>query len=299
MKKRAKSLNRKIFSSSISIVISLSLVLFLIGMLSLLLINTARISNYVKENIGFTIMLKEEAKEVEIMQFQDELHTYKYTQETYFTSKEEATKNLEENLGEDFVDFLGYSPLLRSIDVKLNPQYVTTDSLQIIKEIVLSNEIVHEVYYQQNLVEKLNKNIKKLSVFLFGFSMLLLIISITLINNTIRLSVYSQRFLIRTMHLVGATSKFIQRPFLEKSFYQGIYSAIFAIFLLIGIISFLQNTFKDYLVAEGEYLLNKNDLVIISIVFIVIFAIGVFVNWFCTYLAVRKYIQIEEKRLYI
>ena len=291
-------MKKKIFSSSISIVVSLSLVLFIIGLVSLLLINTVRISNYVKENIGFTIMIKEGVKQIDIMQLQDELQTYNFVQESYFTSKEKATEDLKENLGEDFVDFLGYSPLLSSIDIRLVPEYVNTDSLKMIKGLLVENNSVHEVYYQSNIVEKLNNNIKKLSVLLLGFSILLFIISITLINNTIRLSVYSKRFLIRTMHLVGATHIFIQKPFLEKSIYQGIYSAIIAMFMMLGVLGLLKSGFQDYISTETGSFLNKNDFISIGIVFIIIFVVGILVNWLSTFLAVRKYIRIEEKNLY-
>ena len=291
-------MKKKLFSSSISIVVSLSLVLFIIGLVSLLLINTVRISNYVKENIGFTIMIKEGVKQIDIMQLQDELQTYNFVQESYFTSKEKATEDLKENLGEDFVDFLGYSPLLSSIDIRLVPEYVNTDSLKMIKGLLVENNSVHEVYYQSNIVEKLNNNIKKLSVLLLGFSILLFIISITLINNTIRLSVYTKRFLIRTMHLVGATHIFIQKPFLEKSIYQGIYSAIIAMFMMLGVLGLLKSGFQDYISTETGSFLNKNDFISIGIVFIIIFVVGILVNWLSTFLAVRKYIRIEEKNLY-
>ena len=291
-------MKKKLFSSSISIVVSLSLVLFIIGLVSLLLINTVRISNYVKENIGFTIMIKEGVKQIDIMQLQDELQTFIFVQESYFTSKEKATEDLKENLGEDFVDFLGYSPLLSSIDIRLVPEYVNTDSLKMIKGLLVENNSVHEVYYQSNIVEKLNNNIKKLSVLLLGFSILLFIISITLINNTIRLSVYSKRFLIRTMHLVGATHIFIQKPFLEKSIYQGIYSAIIAMFMMLGVLGLLKSGFQDYISTETGSFLNKNDFISIGIVFIIIFVVGILVNWLSTFLAVRKYVRIEEKNLY-
>ena len=243
-------------------------------------------------------MIKEGVKQIDIMQLQDELQTYNFVQESYFTSKEKATKDLKENLGEDFVDFLGYSPLLSSIDIRLVPEYVNTDSLKMIKGLLVENNSVHEVYYQSNIVEKLNNNIKKLSVLLLGFSILLFIISITLINNTIRLSVYSKRFLIRTMHLVGATHIFIQKPFLEKSIYQGIYSAIIAMFMMLGVLGLLKSGFQDYISTETGSFLNKNDFISIGIVFIIIFVVGILVNWLSTFLAVRKYIRIEEKNLY-
>ena len=284
------SLNRRILSSSASVVISLSLVLFVIGLLGLVLINAQRLSNYVKENIGFTIMLKEGVNEIEIMNFQKILDAADFAKNSTFVSKEQATKDLQNDLGEDFVSFLGYSPLLASIDVKLNANYANTDSLVFIKAELSDYPVVHTVFYQENLINKLNSNVNRLSFFLFSFCLLLFIIAFALINNTIRLSVYSKRFLIRTMKLVGATNSFIQRPFLIKGIYQGIYSSIFAIFMLIGSIQLIQS--------ETASILNITDLKIIGLIFILIFIFGFFLSWISTFFAVRKFIKQNESELY-
>ena len=284
------SLNRRILSSSASVVISLSLVLFVIGLLGLVLINAQRLSNYVKENIGFTIMLKEGVNEIEIMNFQKILDASDFAKNSTFVSKEQATKDLQNDLGEDFVSFLGYSPLLASIDVKLNANYANTDSLVFIKAELSDYPVVHTVFYQENLINKLNSNVNRLSFFLFSFCLLLFIIAFALINNTIRLSVYSKRFLIRTMRLVGAKNSFIQRPFLVKGMYQGIYSSIFAIFMLIGSIQLIQS--------ETASMLNITDLKIIGFIFILIFIFGFFLSWISTFFAVRKFIKQNESELY-
>ena len=284
------SFYNSLLSSSASVVISLSLVLFVIGLLGLVLINAQRLSNYVKENVGFTIMLKADIAEIEIIKFQKELDAYAFVKSTIFVSKERATQDLQKDLGEDFVKFLGYSPLLASLDVKLNATYANTDSLNIIKNALNKNSNVHEVFYQKDLVDKLNKNINRLSVFLLTFCGLLFIIAFALINNTIRLSVYAKRFLIRTMRLVGATNNFIQKPFLIKGLYQGVYSSIFAIFMLIGSIQLVQG--------EAANILNITDLKIIGLVFIIIFFSGLFISWVSTYFAVRKFIKQNESELY-
>ena len=284
------SFYNSLLSSSASVVISLSLVLFVVGLLGLVLINAQRLSNYVKENVGFTIMLKADIAEIEIIKFQKELDAYAFVKSTIFVSKERATQNLQKDLGEDFVKFLGYSPLLASLDVKLNATYANTDSLNIIKNELNKNSNVHEVFYQKDLVDKLNKNINRLSVFLLTFCGLLFIIAFALINNTIRLSVYAKRFLIRTMRLVGATNNFIQKPFLIKGLYQGVYSSIFAIFMLIGSIQLVQG--------EVANILNITDLKIIGLVFIIIFFSGLFISWVSTYFAVRKFIKQNESELY-
>mgnify|MGYP006901753848 FL=1 len=284
------SLNRRILSSSASVVISLSLVLFVIGLLGLVLINAQRLSNYVKENIGFTIMLKEGVNEMEIMNFQKILDAADFAKSSTFVSKEQATKDLQNDLGEDFVSFLGYSPLLASVDVKLNASYANTDSLVAIKAELNDYPVVHTIFYQENLIDKLNSNVNRLSFFLLSFCLLLFVIAFALINNTIRLSVYSKRFLIRTMRLVGATNSFIQKPFLVKGIYQGIYSSIFAIFMLIGSIQLIQS--------ETASMLNITDLKIIGFIFILIFIFGFFLSWISTFFAVRKFIKQNESELY-
>tara|TARA_B100000768_G_scaffold15432_1_gene14315 strand:+ start:160 stop:1038 length:879 start_codon:yes stop_codon:yes gene_type:complete len=284
------TLNRRILSSSASVVISLSLVLFVIGLLGLVLINAQRLSNYVKENIGFTIMLKEGVNEIEIMNFKKILDAADFAKNSTFVSKEQATKDLQKDLGEDFVDFLGYSPLLASIDVKLNASYANTDSLVFIKTELSDYPLVHTIFYQENLIDKLNNNVNRLSFFLFSFCLLLFVISFALINNTIRLSVYSKRFLIRTMKLVGATNSFIQKPFLIKGIYQGIYSSIFAIFMLIGSIQLIQS--------ETASMLNITDLKIIGLIFSLIFIFGFFLSWISTFFAVKKFIKKNESELY-
>lgn len=288
--RKNKSLNRKIVSSSVSVIISLSLVLFVLGLLSLFLINAQRLTNYVKENIGFSIMIKENIKEIELIEFNKILDGESFTKSTEFISKEAATKDLENELGEDFVNFLGFNPIMASIDVKLNSSYANNDSLNNISSLLQKNKIVHEVYYQKNLIEKLNNNIRKISFFLFAFSLILFFIAFALINNTIRLSVYSKRFVIRTMSLVGAESQFIQKPFLINAIYQGLYSAIFAVFLLIGSIQLIQK--------ETASILNINDLQIIGVVFIVLFCSGVIISVASTFFAVRRFIYSNENELY-
>ena len=288
--RKNKSLNRKIVSSSVSVIISLSLVLFVLGLLSLFLINAQRLTNYVKENIGFSIMIKENIKEIELIEFNKILDGESFTKSTEFISKEVATKDLENELGEDFVNFLGFNPIMASIDVKLNSSYANNDSLNNISSLLQKNKIVHEVYYQKNLIEKLNNNIRKISFFLFAFSLILFFIAFALINNTIRLSVYSKRFVIRTMSLVGAESQFIQKPFLINAIYQGLYSAIFAVFLLIGSIQLIQK--------ETASILNINDLQIIGVVFIVLFCSGVIISVASTFFAVRRFIYSNEDELY-
>ena len=288
--KKNKSLNKKIVSSSVSVIISLSLVLFVVGLLSLVLINAQKLSNYVKENIGFTIMIKEDVKEIELIEFNKILDAEDFTKSTRFISKEQATKELEQDLGEDFVNFLGFNPIMASIDVKLNSSYANNDSLQNISSRLEKSDVVYEVFYQKNLIKKLNSNVGKISFFLICISLILFFIAFALINNTIRLSVYSKRFIIRTMRLVGAENSFIQKPFLISGVYQGLYSAIFAIFMLLGSIQLIQT--------ETASILNINDLQNIGLVFIVLFCSGIIISGTSTFFAVRKFIYLNEGELY-
>jgi cell division transport system permease protein len=288
--KKNKSLNKKIVSSSVSVIISLSLVLFVVGLLSLVLINAQKLSNYVKENIGFSIMIKEDVKEIELIEFNKILDAEDFTKSTRFISKEQATKELEQELGEDFVNFLGFNPIMASIDVKLNSSYANNDSLQIISSQLEKSDVVYEVFYQKNLIKKLNSNVGKISFFLICISLILFFIAFALINNTIRLSVYSKRFIIRTMRLVGAENSFIQKPFLISGVYQGLYSAIFAIFMLLGSIQLIQT--------ETASILNINDLQNIGLVFIVLFCSGIIISGTSTFFAVRKFIYLNEGELY-
>ena len=288
--KKNKSLNKKIVSSSASVIISLSLVLFVVGLLSLILINAQKLSNYVKENIGFSIMIKEDVKEIELIEFNKILDAEDFTKSTRFISKEQATKELEQDLGEDFVNFLGFNPIMASIDVKLNSSYANNDSLQNISSRLEKSDVVYEVFYQKNLIKKLNSNVGKISFFLICISLILFFIAFALINNTIRLSVYSKRFIIRTMRLVGAENSFIQKPFLISGVYQGLYSAIFAIFMLLGSIQLIQT--------ETASILNINDLQNIGLVFIVLFCSGIIISGTSTFFAVRKFIYLNEGELY-
>ena len=285
-----KKFNSSVFSSSISVVISLSLVLFIVGTLFLVLINAQKLSNYVKENIGFSVMLEENTSELDCLRFLKEIDANNFSKSATLVSKEQATKELRNELGEDFVDFLGYSPLLSSIDVKLNANYANADSLLKIKNQLQKNINVFEVYYQEDLVEKINSNVNRITIFLLAFCSLLLIIAFVLINNTIRLSVYSKRFLIRTMRLVGAKNSFIKKPFLINSLYQGLYGAIFAVFMLIGSLQLIQK--------EAMHILNISDLKVIGTVFLLIFIFGIFISWISTYLSVKKYIKLTEHKLY-
>jgi len=208
---------RRIATSYFTTIISITLVLLLLGLLGMIILHAKKLSDYVKENIGFSIMIREGVKESGIMELKKKLDRTYYVKSTEYIPRERAAERLKDELGEDFISFLGYNPLLPAIDLRLKAAYANTDSIVRIEHLLLNNPEVKEVFYQKSLVELINRNLEKISFILLGFSGILLFIAIVLINNTIRLSVYSKRFIIRSMQLVGATEGFIRKPFLYRS----------------------------------------------------------------------------------
>ena len=291
-----KFLNNKVYSSSVSTIISLSLVLFVIGLLSFVLINAKKVSNKMKESIVFSIMLndKNEINEHEQRnEFKNYLESSGYFKKVIFIHKDTATKNLQKDLGEDFSSILDSSPLLHSFDANVHARFVSTKELENIKEYIHNfkgGNIVKEIFYQGNLVEKLEINVKNVSLFLFAFCVILFIISFALINNTIRLAIYSKRLLIRTMRLVGATNIFIQKPYLINSLYQGVFSSIISIFMLIGTFEILQKQIPDFV--------KSNDLLSIIMIFVAMLIFGIVISCTSTFFAVRKYLNLNENQLY-
>lgn len=288
--KEAKITRKRLRNSYLTSIISISLVLFLLGILGLLVLNVKKLSDYVKENIGFTIFLNDNIKEVDIIRLQKKLDATNFVKESRFISKEKAAKILQDELGEDFIEYLGYNPLSASIDIKLHAQYANPDSLnKITKEIQKQSEI-NEIYYQESLVHLVNENIRKISFIIIVFSGLLLLISLTLINNTIRLSVYSKRFLINTMHIVGATRGFIRNPFLIKSTIHGIYAAFISIILIIGLLYFAQKEMPEIITFE--------NIEILGILFTFVIILGIFITWASTYFAVNRFLRLKTDDLY-
>jgi cell division transport system permease protein len=283
--------NRKRLQSSyMTTIVSITLVLFMLGMLGLIILHAKKLSDYVKENIGFSIIMKENVKEAGIIKLQKILDATEYVKSTEYITKEEAAKEFEEELGEEFTSFLGYNPLLPTIEVRFKAEYANNDSLTIIKEKILENSNVKEVFYQESLVDVVNKNVRKIGFIILGFSTLLLIIAIALINNTIRLSVYSKRLLIRSMQLVGATHNFISKPFIWKGILHGIIGSFIAIMLLTGIIYVSQRELPE--------LINLQDIDLFLSLFGIVILLGIIISWLSNLLAVRKYIRLKSDSLY-
>jgi len=283
---------RKINTSYITSVISITLVLFTIGFLGLFLLHAKNLSNYIKENIGFEIIMKDNVKEIDIVHLQKQLDVISGIKSTEYITKEEATKRLTSVLGKDFTGFIenDNNPLLPSIDVRFNANWANNDSITKMEQRVLENSSVKEVYYQKSVVHLINKNLKKISLILFGFSVLLLLIAIALINNTIRLSIYSKRFIIRTMQLVGATHRFIIGPFILVGFAQGLISAIISTALLYGVLIAARQSIPELV------LLSNNRMLIYLNVFIIV--TGLLITGLSTLFAVDKYLKTKTDALY-
>ena len=285
-----KHTQRKLRTSSASTVISISLVLFMLGILGLVLINAQRLSNYVKENIGFTVMLKEDVKEIDVLQFQKTLDASDWVKTSQYVSKEEAATTLQQDLGEDFLQFLGFNPLSSSLDVRLHAAHTSTEQLTALEQELKQHHLVKDVVFQKDLVEAINQNVKKMSLLLLGFCALLFIIAIALINNTIRLSVYSKRFLIRTMKLVGATNGFIRKPFIYSGITQGIFGALIGILLLMTALLGIQQEMPELLVLQ--------DLPTVGVILGAMLAFGILMSLLATNIAVGKYLRMNEDDLY-
>ena len=236
--------NTRLQGSYLTLVISVSLVLFLLGILGLVIINSKELSDYFKESLSFSVMLDDNAREADIRMLQKDLDAKPYVKSTEYVSKEEAASKMKEDLGEDFISFLGDNPLPPSIDVYLYAGYTNPDSVAKIEKYISEYPFVKEVYYEDSLLFLINENVRKVSIFLLVLSAFLFLIAVTIINNTIRLSIYSKRFLIRTMHLVGATRAFIRRPFLIRSIYHGILSSLIAMTLLMGLMYLIEKEYQ-------------------------------------------------------
>jgi cell division transport system permease protein len=290
MKPQKKVSKRKLQSSYLTTIVSITLVLFMLGILGLLVLNSKKLSDHVRENIGFSIIMNPGVREACVMELKKTLDASDYVKYTEYITPEEAAKELQEDLGEDFIGFLGYNPLLPSIDLRLNADYANIDSLQVIEKQLLTNPDIKEVYYQQSLVEMINANVRRIGLFILVFSVLLLIMAVALINNTIRLSVYSKRFLIRTMQLVGATKNFIRTPFILTGILHGLIAALIASSALVGIIYVL--------LQEVPELFTLKDFNLFVILFAFVIMAGVFITWFSNLAAVNKYLKAKPEDLY-
>ena len=286
------SSNRRVAGSYAMSLVSIMLVLFLLGVFAIFVMHARKLSNHVKENIGFEIVMNSDVKEANILRLQKELDAMPAVKSTEYITKEEAISRLSEDLGEDFLEWLGNeaNPLLPSIDVRFHAAYANTDSIAVIEAQLQENTDVKEVYYQKSLIDLINNNIRKIATVLMIVSLILLFIAIALIRNTIRLSIYAKRFLVRSMQLVGATESFIRRPFLKSGVSQGFFGGLLADLLLVGLLYWISKRIPDLMLIQ--------DTTAIVAILVGVVVLGVILAWLSTRAALDKFLKADLDKLY-
>lgn len=281
---------RRLVSSYFSVVISIALVLFLLGNLGLMIINAKKVSDLLKEQISLTIYLNDSAKKVEINQIQKSLELADYTKSITFVSKEEAAELMISETGEDFMDFVGYNPLQNSIDIHLKANYVTNEKLNEVASELSDKKFVDDVKFDENLIELMNKNVRKISYWVLVFSIVFTFISVLLINSSIRLAVYSKRFIIKTMQMVGATKSFIRKPFIYKNLQLGMVGAFIANLALCAVFYQLDNYFPELTLSSA---VEKFALLVLAV-----FGVGFIITWISTFIATQRFLNLKTDQLY-
>ncbi len=283
-------MRRRLMNAYLSSVISISLVLLLVGIASMLLVNAKAVSDYFKENMQVSVLMKPNVSDEKALEFKESLENERFIKNTTFISKEQGQRELAAQLGDDFLDVFETSPIPVSIDITLEADYVSSDSLEVVRREVSKSSLVDEVVYQRSLVDALNANLSKISLVLGIFIALLLFISFVLINNTVRLNVFARRFTIHTMKLVGATRSFIRAPFLVQSAFQGIFAAFMAIMVLVGLMFLMRNEFEQlFEIFRMDMLLVVMGIIILS---------GLAICLISTYFVVNKLISLRKDELY-
>lgn len=268
-------------------VVSITMVLIMLGFIALMLFNAKKLSDYAKKNIGFTVFIQNNTKPSEISRLENALDVADYSISAEFVSKEQAALEMKEELGKDFTKVLGYNSLPNSIEVKIKPEYTSEDSINSIKKELKHFKFIKDIYYQKSLVAFINKNIKKMTIVGLIISVFFLMITISLINNTVRLSIFSKRLLIRTAQLVGATKKFIRKPFMIKNIFSGLISAAVSSLIITSLVLLLKENFADIITLEG-----------ILEVDIFLFVFGILITVISGKFAVNKYLKLKTDDLY-
>jgi cell division transport system permease protein len=274
----------------ISTVFGIAMVLLMIGLLGLILVHAKNLSRYVKENIVLNVFVDDAAHETDVLQMQKQIEANPMVKQTLYVSKELAARNLQKDLGEDFVKFLGYNPLSQSLDVYLKAEYANNKDIEQFKATLLKNPMVKEVKYQQPLVDQMNENLTSISLVIIVFAGIFVVLSVALINNTIRLAIYSQRFIIKSMQLVGATKGFIRKPFLLYGVWHGLLGGLIATIVLILTLYLAYQQVPDLVILQ-----NYTEF---GLVFLAVIGIGIFISGFSTFLAVNKFLRLKLYDLY-
>lgn len=281
---------RRLISSYFSVVLSVFLVLFLLGILGFFIINSKKLADDFREKIAMTVFFKNEANDTILKAFGQEMKTSKFSKTFVYVSKEQAAKEHTDIIGEDFVTFLGENPLQNSYDIHLKADYVVRDSIAKIESQLRKNPMVSDIVYDKQLVNLVNDNIKKVSMWILIISVFLTFIAVLLINSSLRLSIYSNRFIIKTMQMVGATKSFIRKPFVMRSIKLGMIGAGLAILALISVLIYLENSYPDLGILD--------DKLLIGLVLLAVFGLGVLITWLSTYFATQRFLNLRTDDLY-
>ncbi len=281
---------RRLISSYFSVVLSIFLVLFLLGTLGLFVINSKKITNDFKENIPMTVFFKNEANDTLLSAFDVEMKNAKFIKEHMFIHKDSAAKKNVDIVGKDFLEFLGVNPLQNSFDIHLKGDYVQVDSIKKIESKIRENTMVSEIIYDKQLVELVNDNIKTISTWILIISGILAVIAMLLINSSLRLSVYSHRFTIKTMQMVGATKSFIRKPFVWRSIKLGLIGSTLAVIAILALVFYVDSVFPDLGIAK--------DYTSIALVSLGIFVVGIIITWISTYFATQRFLNLRTDDLY-
>lgn len=281
---------RRLISSYFSVVLSIFLVLFLLGLLGLFIINSNKLANDFKEKIAMTVFFENSAKDTTLVKFGKELKVAPYAKSMVYVTKEQAAKQHTDIIGEDFMTFLGENPLQNSYDIHLKADYVEKDSIAKIEAKLRENPMVSDIVYDKQLVNLVNDNIKKVSMWILIISGFLTFIAVLLINSSLRLSIHSNRFIIKTMQMVGATKAFIRKPFVTRSIKLGIMGAVLAILALIGVLLYVESKFPDLGILENKGL--------IGIVLLAVFGVGILITWLSTHFATQRFLNLRTDDLY-
>jgi cell division transport system permease protein len=281
---------RRVITSYFSVVLSVFLVLFLLGTLGLFVINSKRISDNFKEDIVMTIFMKSEANDSIIKAFDEELRLASFAKDYVYVSKEKAAAQHKKVIGEDFMQFLGVNPLQNSFDVHVKADYVTNDSFKKIETRLRKNEMIADVIYDQQLVTLVNDNVKQISMWILIVSCVFAVISVLLINSSMRLSIFSNRFIIKTMQLVGATKSFIRKPFIKRSIMLGMIGAVLAVIALIGVLIYIDINFPTLEIFK--------DKILIGAVLLCVLLLGALIPWLSTYFATQRFLNLRTDDLY-
>ena len=281
---------RRLITSYFSVVLSVFLVLFLLGMLGLFIVNSKKLSNDFKEGIVMSVYFKDEAKDTSLAKFKQELIASKYAKTFKFVSKDEAAKEHSDIIGENFMEFLGENPLLNSYDIHLKANYVVSDSITKVERKLKENALISDIIYDKQLVNLVNDNIKQVTIWVLIFSGIFCVIAVLLINSSMRLSIYANRFIIKTMQMVGATKAFIRKPFVWRSVKLGMMGAGIAILALLGVLFYINSNFPNLGIL--------NDKLTIGAILLGVFATGILITWLSTYFATQRFLNLKTDDLY-